>query len=219
MKKLLLTLCYVVVMCGISQVYAEKTYLYKRVMVVKDGTKSVRNDDAHYITFTNKGCYDSNKNGIATTGLFINFAKDENNLHCFYGKSYWGNAHYYFSDNYSRLNIKTAKGITHVYQREMNGKTSAKWRKQKNNGAGSVLITPVQGGGGGIDDAPTEGNGKMNNPSASRYTRCKYCGGGGGCSSCNGTGHKYNIYSGHEDSCPSCRGSGRCQICRGTGRL
>ena len=47
---------------------------------------------------------------------------------------------------------------------------------------------------------------------------CKYCGGGGGCSSCNGRGYKYNPYSGHDDTCPSCNGSGRCFNCRGTGK-
>ena len=47
---------------------------------------------------------------------------------------------------------------------------------------------------------------------------CKYCGGGGGCSSCNGRGYKYNPYSGYNDTCPSCNGSGRCFNCRGTGK-
>lgn len=47
---------------------------------------------------------------------------------------------------------------------------------------------------------------------------CKYCGGGGGCSSCNGTGLKYNSYGGYYDQCPSCSGSGRCFNCRGTGK-
>lgn len=47
---------------------------------------------------------------------------------------------------------------------------------------------------------------------------CKYCGGGGGCSSCNGRGYKHNPYSGYNDTCPSCNGSGRCFNCRGTGK-
>lgn len=47
---------------------------------------------------------------------------------------------------------------------------------------------------------------------------CKYCGGGGGCSSCNGKGIKYNSYSGNYDTCPSCRGNKRCFNCRGTGK-
>jgi hypothetical protein len=47
---------------------------------------------------------------------------------------------------------------------------------------------------------------------------CKYCGGGGGCSSCKGRGYKYNPYSGHDDTCPSCNGTGRCFNCRGTGK-
>lgn len=54
--------------------------------------------------------------------------------------------------------------------------------------------------------------------SSHRDERCKYCGGGGGCSSCNGKGYKFNPYSGENDTCPSCNGSGRCFNCHGTGK-
>lgn len=195
---------------------AQGTMLYKRVMVVREGVKTVKNDDAHYITFTKKGCYDSDKRGIATSGNFINFTKDEKNLHCFYGRSYWGYAYYYFSNNYSRLNITTQKGITHVYQREMNGKTTAKWRIEKEKEGGSDFTIPNQSS---SYNVPTMGIENSRNSSTSSSSKCKYCGGGGGCNSCKGTGHKFNVYSGHEDSCPSCHGSGKCQICLGTGRL
>ena len=62
----------------------------------------------------------------------------------------------------------------------------------------------------------SQGNGSSSSGRSS--STCKYCGGGGGCSSCRGTGHKYNSYSHREDTCPSCNGSGRCFNCRGTGR-
>lgn len=58
-----------------------------------------------------------------------------------------------------------------------------------------------------------------NNTTTNSYTqqKCKYCGGGGGCSSCHGKGYKFNNYSGHNDTCPSCNGSGRCFNCYGSG--
>lgn len=58
-----------------------------------------------------------------------------------------------------------------------------------------------------------------NNTTTNSYTsqKCKYCGGGGGCSSCHGKGYKFNSYSGHNDTCPSCNGSGRCFNCHGSG--
>ena len=58
--------------------------------------------------------------------------------------------------------------------------------------------------------------------SGSTYTKCKECGGGGGCRKCNGTGQvyypsgNYNVSS--YQKCPSCNGSGRCYMCHGTGR-
>jgi len=72
--------------------------------------------------------------------------------------------------------------------------------------------------GGGYNNS---NNGSSNsNDSGRSYVDgpCKYCGGGGGCSSCGGRGYKYNPYSGHNDTCPSCNGSGRCFNCRGTGK-
>lgn len=47
---------------------------------------------------------------------------------------------------------------------------------------------------------------------------CKYCGGGGGCSTCNGYGSKYNPHSGTYEKCPTCRGTGECFNCYGSGK-
>lgn len=85
-----------------------------------------------------------------------------------------------------------------------------------------VLIPKVKGysGNGGGYNSGSSSNSHYHNHEGSshRDERCKYCGGGGGCSSCNGTGWKYNPYSGYHDKCPSCNGSGRCFNCHGTGK-
>lgn len=65
---------------GTKAMFAQKTYLYKRVMIVKNGAKTNKNDDAHYITFTDKGCYESDKDGFTTNNGFIKFTKNENTL-------------------------------------------------------------------------------------------------------------------------------------------
>lgn len=72
--------------------------------------------------------------------------------------------------------------------------------------------------GGGHQHHQHNNNGNNDNGASYVDGPCKYCGGGGGCSSCNGTGLKYNPYSGHYETCPSCRGNKQCFNCRGTGK-
>lgn len=185
-------------------------------MTVKDGNKTTKNDDAHYITITSTTCYDSDENGYEASGRFLKFIKNENNLHCYYGLCKWGYAHYYFSSDYSRLNVKANDNMVHVYQCETSGKTTAQMRRESPNGV-KVIYSPtpnVNNGG-----STSVSSGTSYSRSTPTQSKCKYCGGGGGCSSCKGKGYQFNIYSGHDGDCPSCRGSGRCPICHGTGRL
>ena len=217
MKTKILILLICLFLAGRNAVLAQKTYLYKRVMIVKNGAKSKKNDDAHYITFTDKGCYESDKDGFSTNNGFVKFTKNENNLHCYYGNCSFGAAHYYFSNDYSRLNIRVGDNITYVYQRELSGKTTASRRTARvssSSGGGYVAPPPTLSSGA----ASTGGPSGSSSRSGSIYQVCKYCRGTGNCSSCNGRGHKFG-YGGYEDSCPGCNGTGRCGICRGTGRL
>lgn len=219
-KKLLLLLSLLFFEWG-NVLFAQKTYLYKRVMIVKNGAKTNKNDDAHYITFTDKGCYESDKDGFTTNNGFVKFTKNENNLHCYYGSCSFGTAHYYFSNDYSRLNVRLDNNITYVYQRELSGKTTASRRAARSsssNGGGIYVAPPpvINNGGGSVGSGSS---GSSSSHSSSVYQTCKYCRGTGNCSSCNGKGHKFNGYGGYEDRCPGCNGSGRCGICRGTGRL
>ena len=80
--------------------------------------------------------------------------------------------------------------------------------------------TVYMNNGGGYNNSSSGSYNNNSNDSGRSYIDgpCKYCGGGGGCSSCKGRGYKYNPYSGHDDTCPSCNGSGRCFNCRGTGK-
>lgn len=222
-----LLLLFMLSIAGVKTVFSQKTFLYKRVMIVKNGAKTNKNDDAHYITFTDKGCYESDKDGFTTNNGFIKFTKNENNLHCYYGNCSFGSAHYYFSNDYSRLNVRLDNNTTYVYQRELSGKTTASRRaaRSNSNSGGGVYVAPppVINNGGSYG-----GGGNSGGSSSHRSTSisCSSCNGTGICSGCGGkrgswqnTG--YYTGSGSESwiSCGSCRGSGRCGVCRGTGKI
>lgn len=86
---------------------------------------------------------------------------------------------------------------------------------QANRGSVGGRVGTYSGGSINSNNSYQSGSGS----STRTISHCKYCGGGGGCSSCKGTGVKFNPYSGHNDLCPGCGGNGRCPICRGTGRI
>ena len=216
-----LLLLFMLSIAGVKTVFSQKTFLYKRVMIVKNGAKTNKNDDAHYITFTDKGCYESDKDGFTTNNGFIKFTKNENNLHCYYGNCSFGTAHYYFSNDYSRLNVRLDNNVTYVYQRELSGKTTASRRTaHSNSSSGGVYVAPppvINNGGscGGNSN-------RSSSRSTSVYQTCKYCRGTGVCTSCKGKcGEWKYTYLDNKSwiDCPGCNGSGRCGICRGTGRL
>lgn len=192
---------------GMSQ-----TYLYKRVMIVKNGQKKKVNDDAHYLTFNNKGCYESDRNGFSNTSDFIKFTKNENGLHCYYGKGYYGKANYYFSEDYSRLNVRI-NNVVYVYQRESANKVTASFRKPKsevNNAVIPYIVYPEN-----------NSNGSHNKNTALQRKKCSFCNGRGvnpvAVYSPNYSGRSNAVYCSyckeikdahHHDKCPSCGGRG-----------
>ena len=196
-------------------------------MIVKNGAKTSKNDDAHYITFTEKGCYESDKDGFTSNSGFVKFTKNENNLHCYYGNCSFGTAHYYFSNDYSRLNISLDNNTTYVYQRELSGNTTASRRTVKSNssgGGGNVIVPPVITVNSGTSIGSSSSGGSSSHSSV--YTTCRSCNGTGICAGCNGRRGDWRdtgYYTGSNTktwiNCGSCNGTGRCPICHGTGRL
>ena len=114
-------------------------------MVVKNGNRINKNDDAHYITFNNKGLYESDKNGYQNANSsFVEFIKDQNDLHCYFGNGYYGENHYYFSKDYSRLNLKIDNSTTYVYQRVTSSSTNAIRRKiRESNPSARIPATTI----------------------------------------------------------------------------
>ena len=124
-----------------------QTRQYKRVMIVSDNSKQRTNDDAHYLTFNHNGIYESDKNGFSVGGKLIEYQKDNKGFHIYQGYGFHGYANYYFSSDYSRLNIVVDKKTTYVYQREY-GETNAGRRihgpvNQSQSGTSSPSQTPV----------------------------------------------------------------------------
>lgn len=193
-----------------------QTFLYKRVAIVKNGYRSTTNDDAHYLTFNKSGCYESDANGYSLGGGLIKFRKNDNNLHCYYGQGAYGLSHYYFSNNYGRLNIKTDEG-TFVYEREASGKTTASMRKTEagNNNGSVILVSP----------SPIMSSGTSSSSSSSTtqseygYVDCTHCYGSGKCSLCNGKGWDYSTYTQNPATCSSCQGRKNCVFCQGSGKI
>lgn len=217
MNKIILLIVYFIVgLCDISA----QTYLYKRVMIVKNDIKTKKNDDAHYLTFNKKGFYESDENGYknANNNSFVEFVKDKNNLHCYFGNGYYGTNHYYFSQDYSRLNLKIDNSTTYVYQRENSGSTTAKYRKLIENNNSNTSVSPV------FVTAPSNPSAEFSEEShsstrPSRYTICKECNGTGACKKCKNTGTVF-VTGGSVNyvTCPSCNGRARCWRCYGRGR-
>lgn len=194
------------------QAVESQTYLYKRIMIVKNGQKEKVNDDAHYLTFNDKGCYESDKNGFSNISKFIKFTKNENGLHCYYGEGYYGRASYYFSQDYSRLNIKMGN-VIYVYQRDSVNKITASFRKPKSN-INSTIVPYVA-------NPENNGDSRRTKSMTLHKEKCTFCSGTGvnpvPVYSPNYSGKSNSVYCSyckeikdahHHDKCPSCGGNG-----------
>lgn len=196
-----------------------QTYYYERVAVVKNGIKSSASGDGHFITFTAKGCYDSDREGFSEDTGFRQYKSTENNIRSYYGDSYFGNAYYYFNPDRTRLNIKReSDGATYVYVRKTPpaGVTKSSRKKEKANVPTIVPIIPS------VTNVPTPSFDFSEPSSGSKLSRygyytCPNCHGSGLCPICHGRKIADNSYTGGYNVCNSCTG-GRCSACGGTGK-
>ena len=208
------------------------TRYYKQTKIVtKDRKEQAGNGSGQFITFNDKGCYDSDNKGFTVNNGFLKFGKETAERVYYSGSSYWGEAMYIFTENYGRLNIVVEEsGITYVYvlvTPPANVYTCALIKETKNNPTpvsptnsvnpivvnpiNPVVVTPIGGGNSGSTTSSTN----------SRETMCKSCNGGGKCTMCYGSPKK---------TCTYCDGRGRkvygsgsnaeysrCAVCNGTG--
>jgi hypothetical protein len=204
---------------------AGKTAWYKQTAVVDQNSKKSNGDKTgQFIAFTKMGCYDSNKEGYDVGNGFLEYKGLENNIHVYYGNTFWGKGSYFFNSDFSRLNIRTEAGITYVYEKTAAPAatvTSAKIVKKPDPVANTspsnttpVYIPPTM-----PNSPPVPGGGST----VSNRIQCNSCKGTGRCSSCNG-----NYVLGN---CTYCNGYGKktygtgtnasyetCVVCKGSGK-
>lgn len=229
------TFCFLSVSC----LFAENpvTHYYKQIKVVtKDKIEQTGNGSGQFITFNDKGCYDSDKSGYTVNNGFLNLGKSTTDRVYYSGYSYWGDALYIFTENYGRLNIVVEEsGITYVYvlaTPPANVTTCAliKETKSNSNPIYPAVVNPTNP----VPVAISGGNGSS---SGSTHTSaiCKGCNGTGKCTMCGGTGYltcSVCYGRGYTDSgrcaacdgrgkniCPACHGTGNCGVCHGTGKI
>jgi len=203
---------------------AEQIAYYKQTAVV-DQNKNRSNGDntGQFIAFTKMGCYDSNKEGYDVGNGFLEYKGLDNNIHVYDGKTYWGQGSYFFNSDFSRLNIRTATGITYVYEKTSapsGAVTSAKIAQKSAPAANtSPVYTPppvinpsASGGGSTVND-------RIQCNSCKGTGRCTACKGNyeSVCNDCNGRGKRVVGYGTNAtyDTCVVCNGSGKkyCVIC------
>jgi len=106
-----------VLLLSLTGVGAQINY-YKQVKVVVGQQDKSGDNSGQFITINSKGCYDSDRSGNTVGNGFLQYQKTDKGMHIYFGKSFWGNAYYYFSSDYSRLNVKPTQGETvYVYSK------------------------------------------------------------------------------------------------------
>ncbi len=199
-----------------------QTYYYEKIAVVENNVKRQASGDGHFITFTANACYDSDKDGYSEGFGTLHYeGLSQNNLHCYHGQGYFGNTHYFFASDRSRLNIQKSDGEILVYVRKNApaGVTRSSRPKPKPAPAPAPAPVPVI-----IDPTPDidhhDNDKKTEKQSRYGYYDCPTCYGTGKCQRCGGDGIWRNSLEGLKDyMCTSCpNSSGRCPVCDGTGR-
>ena len=217
-----------------------QTRYYTQLKIVSADDRSEQKGDGsgQFITFNEKGCYDSDKDGYTVDNGFLKLGKRDGDRAYYSGNSYWGEATYVFTENYNRLNVRVSSSDKiYVYVRSTTpagALTCALIRS--NDPPGNAPVVPVI-----LPVVPPVNGGTV--ISNNRVT-CSKCGGSGVCTSCrgsgrgmtcgacNGRGKKENFGYGVTTwgTCTSCagkgysdcyscsvRGNGKCMQCRGTG--
>ncbi len=204
-----------------------KTYYYERIAVVKNGVKSISSGDGHFITFTSKGCYDSDRDGISERTGFREYQATANNIVSYYGDSYFGSAYYYFATDLSRLNIKCSDGKTYVYVRKTAPQGVKKSQRNLSNlsngtsGSSTTIVVAPQTPALYPSSSPSSASSSSSSSSSQArygYYTCMTCYGTGKCPICQGRHSYNNPYTGNTIVCTQCNDRGQCPSCNGTGK-
>ena len=210
------------------------TYYYKLEKIVKNGVQNNKVSGGQFITFTDKCCYESDKDGFSVNHGKLEYRYTQNSIKVYIGGSYWGSSSVFlFPSDLSALNVKVNDKETYVYKRttpSANVETYSLVRKsgpQTNEGSGgyysSTYSTPAQPifSQGGFNDSKYSSDKPQRNKTVNEKRMCPACNGKGTyerndsgyglakykkrCSVCS---YEYwnNIHHWHA-TCPTCYGN------------
>lgn len=184
------------------------TYYYERIL--DPSTK-----DGHYITIGNNSCYDSDKDGFSSQNGLLKFICEENEKLKYRGNGYFGNSIYWFSKDYSQLEIYVVNLSEKYTYKRLTGPTDkdltlrkSKLPKVNNDVPANDLIVIDQP----IATPIVPNNDKPLFTVRKVWENCTACHGTGCCYWCHGSGYDLHSKTGH---CHTCYGSGICPICKG----
>lgn len=235
MKRELLILIVTISMSNF--LFAQSTAYYKLDKIVKDGVPNTNVSGGQFITFTDKCCYESDKDGFSVNHGRMDYRFTENGVKVYSGGSYWGSSStFLFLTDYSALNVKVNDKETYVYKKASPpaNVTTCSLIRQKSSDLGSEFVpinpvlpvspqggyTPVQQQGGG--DRPV----RVERDKKEKVRRtCAACNGKGtyekngdavtfGSSTrykirCHTCGYEYwNTQTHSHPACPTCHGKG-----------
>lgn len=201
-----------------------QTYFYKQIKVVIDDQPYSGNNTGQFITFNEKGCYDSDKEGYTVNNGFLKYIKTDKHIRIYWGDSYWGKAYYYITENLDRINVKlVVEDKIYVYAKSdpTNEKTSY-YAKNRTTGRNPIILTSPDQSFGDKSSQTTHGTSKH----LVRKT-CTFCNGTGKnplkffaadytggrvvtieyCPICGKSEEKH-----YHETCPSCRGLGYTEV-------
>lgn len=223
-----------------NSIEAQSTYYYKLDRIVKKGVVNRNVSGGQFITFTDKSCYESDRNGYSVNNGKMNYRYTENGISIYSGDCYWGSSSLFlFNSDKSALNVKVNDNETYVYKRNnppVNINTCSLIRNTESRSGSSNrggIISPSipimpdnpQGGYAGsvLHDRNNTGGSTGNsrtvpNVRQPQKKECRLCHGTGKCQTCNGTGWVVRMGIGHSGYCGVCSNhNGRCFSCNGRG--
>jgi len=99
-------------------IIAQTTICFVQTKEVENGQIKPGDKSYLFLTTTDKGCYDSDKDGMSVGNGFLRFSNMQNGIRNYRGDSYWGKAIYRLKADYSRLNIVDIENDkVYIYER------------------------------------------------------------------------------------------------------
>lgn len=97
--------------------YSNAQIFYQRIAVEENGERKSDMSDKMFVTFGKNVCYESDKDGLTIEKNYREYKGENSNVIDYYGKSFFGEGHWYFTKDYSKLHIRLDNGRTYIYEK------------------------------------------------------------------------------------------------------